>query len=353
MTAVIVIPVFNEAATLGDVVVAAARIAPVLVVDDGSVDDSARVAERAGAAVLRHSRRLGKGQALRTGIAAARSRGATLVVTLDGDGQHDPRDVPVLLDAARAAPGTVILGSRFADVGTLPVDRVNAIRVAGFFVAWATGLTIRDTQCGLRVYPIALFDESAPRRGGFVFETEVLVDAAARGWRVREVPVRVIPRAVRRSRFNPLSDGTAIGAYLAARVAARWAAEGGAAAGALVEPFRRARRRARRAAMLREAAPYAGSPARWSLAVGGATAQRVSASVMGWRTEPRVRRAGVAARATFVAPVLLGLLLLQALGGRRLAQLVSALVDRFCAAEGLDANTEPLGAAVGSLGRPR
>src|SRR5439155_363481 len=82
----------------------------------------------------------------------------------------------------------------------------------------ACGLRIRDTQSGFRAYPIELFDEIRVHRGGFVFETEVLVGAVARGWRVHEVPVAALPRERQRSRFRPISDGVAIGSYIAGRV---------------------------------------------------------------------------------------------------------------------------------------
>jgi len=101
MNALIVVPVFDEAATIGRVVRAARAHGAVLVVDDGSRDASAAIARASGAEVVRHPRRLGKGQAIRTGVAAARSRGASVVVTLDGDGQHDPGD----LAAVRAPRG--------------------------------------------------------------------------------------------------------------------------------------------------------------------------------------------------------------------------------------------------------
>ena len=105
MTVLIVVPVFNEAETVGHVVEAAREYGPVLVVDDGSRDGSGEVARRAGAEVIRHAQRRGKGAALRTGIAAARERGAAAVVTLDGDGQHRPSDLGLVLAAARGGAG--------------------------------------------------------------------------------------------------------------------------------------------------------------------------------------------------------------------------------------------------------
>lgn len=212
---VAVVPVYNEAATIGEVVAAARAYVPVLVVDDGSDDGSATTAAAAGAEVLRHRRRRGKSDALRTGIAAARDRGASHVVTLDGDGQHDPHDLPRLLGAARESPAAIVVGGRLDGDAVFPRGRLKAMRVAGFFVEWVTGLGIRDTQSGYRVYPLPLFDEVPTRRRGFLFETEVLVAGAARGWRVREVSVRARPLAARPSRFRPIVDGAAIAAYLA------------------------------------------------------------------------------------------------------------------------------------------
>src|SRR5262249_61192887 len=188
MTALIVVPVFNEAETLGAGAAAARALGPGLVGDDGSRDDGAEIARRAGAEVIRHPRRLGKGAASRPGIAAARERGASAVVTLDGDGQHSPSDLEVLLDAARGRRRTIVVGGRLDRGEALPADRLNAIRVAGFFVNWACGLKLYDTQSGFRVYPIELFDEIRLRRGGFGPATEGLGAAAARGGRRHEGP---------------------------------------------------------------------------------------------------------------------------------------------------------------------
>jgi hypothetical protein len=336
MTALIVVPVFNEAETVGGVVAAARAHGPVLVIDDGSRDDSAQIARRAGAEVIRHPRRRGKGEALRTGIAAARKRGASAVVTLDGDGQHSPSDLGLVLDAARERHRTIVVGGRLDEPEALPVDRLNAIRVAGFFVNWACGLKLHDTQSGFRVYPIELFDEVWPRRGGFVFETEVLVAGVARGWRVHEVPVAAIPRARQRSRFRPISDGAAIGSYLAGCVLRRWAIETGVLVAALVRPFYGERRRLRHQATLEQAALYTGSPARWAMSVGSSAIQHVINRVALWRRDPRPRRALIAAPATAAAPVLLGLLALQACAPRRMPDLVSPLVRWLCSQDRLD-----------------
>ena len=354
MTALIVVPVFNEAETVGSVVAAARAYAPVLVVDDGSRDESADVARRAGAEVIRHPRRRGKGAAIRTGIAAARERGASEVVTLDGDGQHSPADLGLVLDAARARRRTIVIGGRLEEPepDALPPGRLNAIRVAGFFVNWACGVKLHDTQSGFRVYPIELFDEVRVRRGGFVFETEVLVAGVARGWRVHEVSVAAIPRARQRSRFRPISDGVAIGGYLAGRVLVRWGLEMGALVGALVKPFFGERRRVRHRATLEAASVYAASPPLWALSVGSSAIQHVLNKLALWRRDPRPRRALIAAQATAAAPVLLPLLVLQAFAPRRMPDFVSPLVRWFCSQERLETERSSLATVVNPVGPP-
>src|SRR5207247_11387519 len=92
----------------------------------------------------------------------------------DGDGQHSPAELGALLDAARTMPRAIVVGVRRGECGGLPPDRLNAMRVAGFFVNWACGLRLDDTQSGFRGYPIGLFVPGRARHGGFVFETEVL-----------------------------------------------------------------------------------------------------------------------------------------------------------------------------------
>lgn len=230
MTVWAVIPAFDEAATVESVVRAARSFAPVVVIDDGSRDGTAAAARRAGAEVISHERRQGKGAALWTGIAFARARGARWVATLDADGQHDAADLPRLLAAARAMPEAIVVGSRAGDEHGLSPDRLSAVRVAAFFTSWAIGVRVTDTQCGFRVYPADLFDQVEVRRRGFVFETEVLLAGARGGRRIKEVSIAARPRAQRPSRFRPLRDGVAIGSYLAAPVAKRWAREALAAA---------------------------------------------------------------------------------------------------------------------------
>jgi flavin-dependent dehydrogenase len=311
---VIVIPVFNEAATIGDIVERARLHGPVLVVDDGSTDRSAAVATAAGAEVVSLGGRRGKGAALCRGFAEGLRRGVGWVVTLDGDGQHDPEDVPRLLKAALEEPGALVVGGRLAGLAeepgqVMPAGRLAALRVAGFFINWLGGVPVADTQSGFRVYPTRLLSEVSPRHGGFVLETEMLLRAAERGCRILEVPISPIHFADRRSRFRPARDGVAVGAFLAGRIVTRWAREGLAGARYLIGIFSPGRLRARHREMYAFAAPHRSSPPSWALAIGAFITDRAIRSVEhGWRS-PHARGLRLAALATAATPLMLALAL--------------------------------------------
>jgi hypothetical protein len=349
MSLLIVIPVLDEARTVGGVVAAARAYGPVLVVDDGSRDGSGGVAAAAGAEVLRHPRPLGKAQALLTGVAAARRRGATRIVTLDGDGQHDAAAIPLLLAVSNAAGRAIVVGNRLHGRGALPALRRNAVRMASFFAGWTCGHALGDSQSGFRVYPLAVFDEVRTRRGGFVFETEILLAAAAQGWTIEEVPVPALPRAAARSHFRPIRDGVAVGTFLTGCVLRRWAGEARAVGGEVLGVFDATRMATRHAAMVEAAAGYTDSPARWSMAVGAVAMRRAGARVGAVCAGVQRRGAPAAALATLLAPVALPLLLAQALSGERLPDVVTPLVDAVYGgrraaprAEPVDVSGDPL-----------
>ena len=330
----VLIPVFNEAATIGDIVERARLHGPVLVVDDGSTDATAARAAAAGAEVVTLEARRGKGAALRRGFAEARRRGVARVVTLDGDGQHEPDEIPRLLKVAIEEPAALVIGGRLTGLTespgrVIPAARLAALRVAGFFIDWLSGVAVLDTQSGFRVYPASLLAAVSPRRGGFVLETEMLLRAADRGVTIREVPVTPIHFEDRRSRFRPARDGLAVGTYLAGRIVSRWAREGAAGAAWVVGIFSPTRLRQRHREMYQFAGPHRTNPPGWALAVGTFVADRaLRTAERGWRSA-HARGLRLAAAATAATPLLLGLAL-----GRRALALVGA---------------DPLGAVVRNL----
>ena len=334
----IVIPVFNEAPSLVDIVSRARRHGAVLVVDDGSTDGRGAVASAAGADVRRLDRRRGKGAALRRGFREALERGVDRVVTLDGDGQHDPDEVPRMLKAAVEAPDALVIGGRLSggpadDV--MPAGRRAALRVAGFFINWLTGAVVADTQSGFRVYPAGLLRVITGRRGGFVLETEMLIRAAAAGWRLVEVPVTAVPMSGRQSRFRPVRDGIAVGAYLARHILPRWGRESLRVAAALGRPFSAARRRPRHRAQMAFAASHRHNPPAWAMATGVFTLACVAETWRDWWRDPRARCLRLAAAATVATPLVLLLALTQILRSRRGLDRLSAFTRRVYSQERL------------------
>jgi glycosyltransferase involved in cell wall biosynthesis len=190
VTSFAVIPAHDEAATVEDVVRRAARhVDRVLVVDDGSRDDTGERARAAGATVLRLDPNRGKGGALVHGLEAARAAGAGRVVTLDADGEHDPDEIPALLAALDGCD--VALGYR--DVYRSGARRaLNALALFWFRVL---DPSIRDTICGFRAFRAEALPVVHNRAGGFVYEHEVILRAVAAGLRLASVPIATTPSA--------------------------------------------------------------------------------------------------------------------------------------------------------------
>lgn len=209
-----VIPVHNEALTLAPLVTTAQHYLPVIVVDDASDDHSGALAAAAGATVLTLSSRQGKGAALRHGFRTALHRGASAIVTLDGDGQHDPRDIPHLLAASQRWPDSIIIGNRLAAAAAMLPYRLHAIRVASFWISWMTGCTIADTQSGFRVYPAQVLRTLPLKHGGFLLESEALLQASRAGWSIRERPIHAVYRPGQPSHYRPVRDGGKAVMYL-------------------------------------------------------------------------------------------------------------------------------------------
>jgi glycosyltransferase involved in cell wall biosynthesis len=211
MRIAVVIPAFNEAATVAEVAEGALRYTQaVFVVDDGSYDGTAQQLARLPVTLIRNATNLGKAASLARGFAAAREQAMDAVITLDADGQHRPADIPRLLEAAARYPGDIIVASRVQGRERMPRLRRFGNWQADFWIAWAAGYPIRDTQCGYRLYPAALLERLAMRSGrrnGFVFESEVLIEAARRGCYARCVPIDTIyGRSPRVSHYRAAPD---------------------------------------------------------------------------------------------------------------------------------------------------
>lgn len=209
---VALIPAHNEAPTVRSVVDGALPfVDAVMVIDDGSTDGTAAVLQGSGARIIRHEDNIGKGDRLVQGLDLAFAEGATRVVTLDADTQHDPGDIPALLQASDAHPEALILADRSADMANMPAHRARSIRFGNFFVGWACARKVTDAQCGMRVYPVSMWRKTsvAPRDvPGFRFETAALLHSAEAGVPFVTVPIKARYEGFvqRPSHFRPVKD---------------------------------------------------------------------------------------------------------------------------------------------------
>ena len=222
----IAIPAYNEAHTIRGLVEAALALgARVMVIDDGSTDATAERVTDLPLALIRHAGNRGKAASLRTAFAHALAHGARAVVTIDGDGQHDPVDAPALVREWQARPHTIVIGARLHDAASIPRARYLANRFACFWISWASGHPIADSQSGFRVYPaevmaIALGDRV--RGGGFTFESEILIEAARRGHPTRSVKMAArYPAGARASHYRAVADTAKIVVMVGGRLLRR------------------------------------------------------------------------------------------------------------------------------------
>ena len=239
----IVIPVYNHAATLRGVVSGALAHGPVLVVDDGSTDmATGMVTDMAGSDAIpepgvdlfhnasaavsadafpenhplrglpvhyaRHRKNRGKGQAILTGAAVARRLGMTHIITLDADAQHDPVDIPRFIEAISSQPLTLFVGVRDFDTPNVPVSSRFGRAFSNFWFRVQTSGQLGDTQSGFRAYPLAILDNLTFTESHYSFEVEALVRAAWAGFVLADIPVRVHyqPAGERISHFRPFMD---------------------------------------------------------------------------------------------------------------------------------------------------
>lgn len=224
----VLIPAYNEALRIRSVVEdALAQLPLVIVIDDGSSDDS--MAQLAGlpVVVLRHRQRSGKGAALRTGFAEALRRGCVGVLTMDGDGQHQASDLPRLLAAAARHPHCIVIGARLRQRAQQPLYRRLANSFGDWGIGWACGFRIADSQSGQRYYPAAVCRLGDLPGEDFVFEAQLLISAARQlGMGAVSVPIQTryhddgAGGELRRSHFRPLRDLYRITSHVVGQVLA-------------------------------------------------------------------------------------------------------------------------------------
>ncbi|MBD3349801.1 MAG: glycosyltransferase [Candidatus Eisenbacteria bacterium] len=197
MRTLVIIPCKNLEGAVGDVVRSVLALEldlDALVVDDGSSDNTGDEAAKAGATVITHPVNMGKGEALRTGFEYAVENGYDAVVTMDGDGQHDPASIPDFVEALKSGDEDIVVGSRMHAVGDMPGLRIWTNRTTSRIVSRLARQTILDSQSGFRIHGIEVL---ADVTGSLVTskydtESEILIRAGRRGYRIGSIPIASI-----------------------------------------------------------------------------------------------------------------------------------------------------------------
>ena len=211
----IVVPAYNEAAVVGEVIADLRSVFDhVVCVDDGSQDDTAAVALRAGAHLVRHPVNLGQGAAIQTGIEYARSQpGAEVFVTFDADGQHRVKDVMRMIDRLTAEDVDIVIGTRFADQGVhseVPVLKRIVLRTAVWLSPRSRRLNLSDAHNGLRVFNRTVAGGLDIAISGMGHASEIVALVDENNWRVTEEPVEILYTDYSKSKGQPLVNGVNI-----------------------------------------------------------------------------------------------------------------------------------------------
>lgn len=202
----IVIPAYNEAARIGQLVktIKSSGFFPI-VIDDGSTDGTAEKAEVNGAKIIRHKQNLGKGDSIKTGFEHMLAEGYDAILIMDGDGQHSPDDIRKFIDLGRQHRNIMVIGNRMRDTKNMPLDRKLTNMFMSFILSLICGQKIPDSQCGFRLINRDVVKNIKIESSRFEVESEVLVKASRAGTKILSVPIRTL-YGKETSQINPFWD---------------------------------------------------------------------------------------------------------------------------------------------------
>ena len=206
LSTLICIPVFNEEGVIGKIVEECKKYGDVVVCDDGSEDKTSTEAKSKGVICLKHEKNLGKGAALKTLFDYAKKLEYNIIVTIDGDGQFLPKEIPKLIKSIENKEADIVIGYRFDDAIQMPSYRKFGNKMLDKIANLATDLPVRDSQSGFRAYSSQVIKEISFGTKGFGADAEILIDAAKKGFKIEEEKVSVIYETGREtSTKNPVS----------------------------------------------------------------------------------------------------------------------------------------------------
>jgi len=206
MKVCVIIPAFNESGNIAALIEKLhQQNLPVVVVDDGSSDNTAQAARQAGAVVLVNEKNQGKGASLIRGFGYALENNFSAVITMDADGQHLPEEIPFFLRLAEYSDSAILVGNRMSKTKNMPILRL----FTNNFMSWLLSLILRqdipDTQCGFRLIKREVLEKVKLETSKYEIESELLIHACRLGFKIESVPIRTIYSG-EKSQINPFVD---------------------------------------------------------------------------------------------------------------------------------------------------
>ncbi|MDD4979927.1 MAG: glycosyltransferase family 2 protein [Candidatus Omnitrophica bacterium] len=202
----VVIPTYNEVDHIAGLIKKIKEQAlEVVVVDDGSSDNTCGIAQENGAIVLRNPDNEGKGASLIRGFNYVFDKGFDAVITMDGDGQHLPEEIPYFVRLAKYSDSSILIGNRMLKKKDMPLARIFTNKFMSWFISSLAGQKIPDTQCGFRLIKKEVLDKINLRTRKYETESEIIIKAARLGFKVESVPIKTIYRG-EKSQINPIID---------------------------------------------------------------------------------------------------------------------------------------------------
>ncbi len=196
-TLYVIVPVYNGEKNIQNIINKLSKQIPlkqVIVVNDGSTDGTnSALLQIADIIYLSHDINRGKGAALKTGISyAIKLKQCKHIITLDSDGQHDPKEIPKFIKAAQETKADIIIGSRMADLADMPIHRILSNKITSYLISLRTMQAVEDSQSGYRLFKTNLFKHVKLICNYFDFETEVLLKAGAKGYKITQIEIATI-----------------------------------------------------------------------------------------------------------------------------------------------------------------
>jgi glycosyltransferase involved in cell wall biosynthesis len=207
MKTAIIIPAYNAASTLNSLIARVLKFAPkhdIIVIDDGSTDNTAEAAKLSGVEIIIHQHNRGKGATLRSGFELALRKGYEAVVTIDADWQHDPKYIPELTDIFRAGHYDILIGSRRKEFRRMSFARYLSNSITTTVVSILAGTKISDSQSGYRIIRTSVLESVKPETSRYQMESELLIKAARQGFKIGSLDITNIPGST--SHISHLKD---------------------------------------------------------------------------------------------------------------------------------------------------